>query len=50
MASLLETEAPPVQRIETALDGAEFVIRGELASGDTERGPRQGRGPTRTAG
>lgn len=31
------TEEPPVQAIEIALDGAEFVIRGELAGGDTER-------------
>lgn len=29
-------EAPPLQAIETALDGAEFVIRGEFSSGDAE--------------
>jgi hypothetical protein len=35
--SAADAEEPPVQAIETALDGAEFVIRGELASGNTER-------------
>jgi hypothetical protein len=32
-----ESEASSTQAIETALDGAEFVIRGELASGDKGR-------------
>jgi hypothetical protein len=30
-------ENPPVRAIETALDGAEFVIRGELVDGNIER-------------
>lgn len=32
-----DTEEPAVRGIETALDGAEFVIRGELAGGNGER-------------
>lgn len=33
-------EEPPIQVIETALDGAEFVIRGELVGGNAGRVPR----------
>jgi hypothetical protein len=32
-----DAKEPSVRAVETVLDGAEFVIRGELASGDTER-------------
>ena len=32
-----ETEEPAVRAIGTALDGAEFVIRGELAAGNADR-------------
>ncbi len=32
-----EVEDPPVQTLQIALDGAEFVIRGELVRGDAAR-------------